>query len=349
MTRGRVAFVVVVAVATAVLSASILPVVVPDFLGIDFAVFRRVLTLPIDQLYADTGPMPFIYPPTAILPFMALGWMPYAAFAILSAIAFFFAVRDKQVAALSLLSKSAFKGLQLGQIPMLLAAGMFAALRLHPFAGGMLWGIIATIKPQLMTFAPVVLLVRRDWAMLGGMAAGAALSLVASIAAFGVSAWFDWAAAGSSFLHGVVLQGGAAKAISPAGLAATAGHPVLPFLLVGALVASVAVALSARRVEDESLIALCVAASLVVSPYCYIHDAIAIIPACVAMMLRGQWVYAIPAALIFFGTPILAMAGLMWLLSLFALGGLRWAQGENANSYPIGIGAVGGRYADGSR
>jgi hypothetical protein len=326
VTRGRTIFVAAVVAATVALNLMILPVVFPTFLGIDFDVFTRVMTTPTDQLYRNDGPMPFIYPPTAILPFMAIGWIPYAAFALVSAAALFAAVSaacDRKVAALALLSKAAFKGLQLGQIPMLLAAGLFGALRLPPFAGGLVWGLIASIKPQLMIFAPIALAVRRDWAMLGGMAAGAAISFVASVLTFGFASWWEWYSAINAFADTSLMQGAVSKAITPAGVAVAAGYPAWPFLMVGGAVAALAVVLASKKVRGAELIALIVAASLAASPYGYIHDAMAIIPACVVLVLRARWSVALPGALIFFGTPIAAMAGLMWLLVMLALDGAR--------------------------
>lgn len=320
MTKGAALTIGVVLTATA-LNLIVLANDFPRYLGVDFDVFARAVG-PVTGLYSGGGYTPFIYPPTAILPFRAIAALPYPAFILLSAAAFLSAVPDKKVAGLSLLSHSAFKGLYLGQIPMLLAAGMFAALRLAPFAGGMIWGAIAAIKPQLMIFAPFALLVRRDWPMFWGMVAGAACSIALAVAAFGLAPWLEWKAAIAAFTEDKLLAGAAVKAITPAGIAAAWGYEPPPMLVIGGMVAAISVALAARHVEDEMLVGLIVAASLVASPYGYAHDMMAIIPACVVLMLRGRWAFAIPAAMIFVGTPLLAMSGLLWLLLMFAWQGV---------------------------
>lgn len=324
MTWGRIGFLILVLLAASAVNAMALALAIPDFVGIDFAVFQRVSSVPLDEIYSANGPMPFLYPPTAILLFKAVASLPFSLWVALSVLAFFLAVRPaiSNASGFSFLSHAAIKGIQLGQIPMLLGAGLFAGLRLSPIFGGLIWGAVASIKPQLMIFAPLALVVRRDWPMFGGMVVGGTVMFGASLF-LGIDRWSEWISATMAFASGPLMEGGVSRSITPAGIALKSGLPMLPFLLGGASIGTLAVFYSARRLEDATLIGLIVAASLITSPYAYAHDTIALIPACIVMMLRGRWAYAAPAAMLFIGTPLLAMTGMMWLLAAWSLDGAK--------------------------
>jgi hypothetical protein len=337
MTRPRLALVVLVVLAGFALATSHAYLFAHLDLGLDFRVYQRTVTWPLDQLYHDPGTMPFLYPPTAIPLFKPFAMMPagFYVWSIVSLLAFAAlaaAAGGKRVAALALCSPAAIGGLVLGQVPMILAAALFAGSKLRPFLGGVLWGIAAAIKPQLMVFAPLALAVRRDWTMLFGMAAGLCAMVAGSIALFGYELWFDWIAAIGSFSERV--EGGVVRTITPAGKAALAGLPTLPFLLFGVVIGVTAVIASAKKVEGELLIGLVVAASIVASPYAYAHDTIAVIPACVVLLLRGPWWAAIPSALIFLGIPSLVMTGLIVGLCVAALWSIRSDSEESVTPSP---------------
>ena len=322
MTKPRLAFAVIVVLAGVALAITRVYFFAHVDLGLDFRVYQRTVTWPLDQLYHDPGPMPFLYPPTAILLFKPFAMLPAAflAWSIASVLAFAAAVgaaSGKRVAAVALCSPAAIGGLILGQVPMILAAALFAGLKLRPFLGGMLWGVAAAIKPQLMVLAPLALAVRRDWTMLFGMAAGVGAMVIGSTLLLGYGLWFDWLAAIGSF--GERLEQGVVRTVTPAGQAGVIGLPTLPFLLAGGAVAATAVVASARKLEDEFLIGLVVAASILVSPYAYVHDTIALVPACIALLFRGPWWAAIPCAMIFLGIAALTMNGLMIALCAVAL------------------------------
>lgn len=284
-------------------------------LGLDFRVYQRTVNWPLEMLYHDQGKLPFIYPPTAILLFQPFSVVP-AGFWIwsgVSVIAFAAAVGmlcGKRVAALALCSPAAIGGLILGQVSMIVAALLFAGLRLSPFLGGALWGVAATIKPQLMFLAPVALIVRKDWPMLRGMMAGVAATFLISLIAYGPALWLEWIAAIGGFAQTGALGSGVLRSITPAGIAANIGLPSLPFLLAGVAIGAGVVIAAARKLEREQLIGLVAAASLVASPYAYAHDTIILIPACVVLILSGPWWAAVPAAMILVGTPGLTMIGL---------------------------------------
>lgn len=298
--------------------------------GIDFQVFERASRDAADRVYQfQFGP--FAYPPTALLlmkPLTALGywgWIAISAFAFALSVA---AVAGRRVASLSFFSPAAIKGLVHGQTPMLLGAMLFAGLRLPPFFGGILWGAAASVKPQLMLLAPLVFLVRRDWPILGGMAFGGLLMVAGTLVLLDISLWSYWIGAMPQF-NRLVLDGAMIRGVTPAGIAAVAGLPMSPFLLSGLALGIAAIVVAARKVEGELLIGLVMAASLVASPYAHAYDTIALIPACVALLLRGSWWVAVPAAMIFVGTPFLTMIGLMAGLAAVIMWAIRFDRGQH--------------------
>ena len=296
--------------------------------GTDFEVFARTVSWPLGLLYHDPGPMPFLYPPPAILLFRPFAMLPsgYVIWALVSLLAFAIsvsAVSDRRISISSLCSPAAVGGLILGQAPMLLAAALFVGLTRKPFVGGVLWGLVASIKPHLMVFAPVALAVRKDWTMLAGMAAGATAAFIVSSALFGFGLWCEWLDAVTSFGKKVAVTEVAVWSITPSGKAAILGLPAAPFLVAGIAIAASTVIVAAKKVQDDLLIALIVAAGIVASPYANTHDTIALIPACVAMLFRGPWWAAIPAAMIFVGTPFVVLIGLMAGLAVAGLWAIR--------------------------
>ncbi|MFL6770279.1 MAG: glycosyltransferase family 87 protein [Sphingomicrobium sp.] len=326
MTKTRLAFSLFVLLAGLGLALKHAYFFGPMDLGMDFRVFQRAANWPLDQLYGDRSWLPFVYPPPAIPLFRLFGMLPagFLIWSVVSVLAFCAtvgAVSGKRVPILALCSPAAIGGLILGQVPMILAAAMFGGLKLKPFLGGMLWGVAAIIKPQLVTLAPLALVVRKEWAMLGGMVAGASAASMVSVIIFGPGLWLEWLAALDHHLEELALSGAAIRAITPTGRAALVGLPILPFLLAGMAIATTAVIVAARKVEGELLIGLIVAASIVASPYAHAHDTIALIPACVVLLLRKPWWAAVPAAMVFVGTPGLTMIGMMTGLA----GAAHWA------------------------
>lgn len=284
---------------------------------IDFQVFWFSGSRPSPEIYADHG-MPFVYPPTSLFLFKPFSLMPflpsYFGWLILSTSLFGFAVAKTcgaKVSALSFITPAATKGITLGQSAMLLGGAMFAALQLRPVARGAVFGLIAAIKPQLVLFAPVVFLVRREWKVLAGMVGAWVFTVLASIVAFGPTIWANWFRSLPQFHDLLIRHNVISMAISPAARAEYLGLPLLPILLAGAAIGLAAVVIMAKRLEGEMLIALVVGASLAASPYAHTHDSIALIPACIALLLKGSWPMAIIAAMVITGTAALTPMGLL--------------------------------------
>ena len=315
----------------------------PPRYGIDFQVFERASSDPVNMVYRNHV-APFAYPPTALIFMKPLTAMGYWFWIAISALAFAVStimISGRKIAALSFLSTPAVKGLIQGQSPMLLGAILFFGLRLTPLLGGGLWGVAASVKPQLMLFAPLALLVRRSWLMLAGMALGGALMVLASLTFLDPSLWLRWVEGMGNF-NGMIGSGAMPKVVSPAGVAAAAGLPMLPFIVSGLALGTAAVTIAARKADDAQLIALVTAASLVASPYAHSYDTIALIPACVALLLRGRWIFAVPSGIIFMGLSSMTMVAMVFILVAVSietrfnvtvdLPGALWSRKRKANA-----------------
>jgi len=315
-TVARTAFIALVAIAAIAFSQHILIHNAPHGdLGIDFAVFQRAAHDPADLVYRSHK-APFAYPPTALVlmrPMTSFGyWFWVAASALLFVVSVAL-LAGKRVAALSLASPGLVKGLVQGQSAMLLGGLLFVGLRLSPLVGGSMWGVAAAIKPQMLLFAPVALIARREWTMLAGMALGFSLMVLASLLFFDPSLWSWWPQALSNF-NDLIDQGALKRVISPAGWAAVRGFPTAPFVIAGLVLGVAVVAFAAPTVRDAHLVALITASSIVASPYAQPYDTTALIPACVMLLLNARWIYAIPAGLIFIGIPQMTVASLVFIL-----------------------------------
>lgn len=277
---------------------------------IDFNVFWLTGSRPLAEIYAD-HPMPFAYPPSSLFLFKPFSLLPFytsyilwtAMAALLFGIAVF-RICGVKVTAISFLSPAATKGITLGQSSMLLGGALFVAIRSPPISMGCIFGLVAVIKPQIVVFAPLAFLIRREWSVLTAMVVAAITVILFSFVFFGASLWLDWIAAFSHFHDVLVRFNVLSMVISPAGRAEYLGLPPIPSLIMSGLIGATAVILLARHVEDEMLLALIVGASLATSPYAHTHDTIALVPACVVMLQRCSWPLAVAAALIVIGTSI---------------------------------------------
>ncbi len=293
---------------------------------IDFRVFWNAATQPLAEVYTP-GKMPFAYPPTALFLFKPLALLPrapaYLVWTSVSLVLFAVAVTGHggwKLAIASLVTPASIRGLMLGQSAMLLGGGLLVAAALPSLAMGMMFGLIGAIKPQLVLFAPLAFIVRRDWKALFGMLGSGSGLVIASGLVFGPSLWADWVRSMPAF-HDTVMNGTTLEyLITPAGKVEGLGYSPLPVLLLALALGAWAVIATARKVEREMLVALIVAASLLASPYGHIHDTIALVPACILLLFRGRWLLAIPAALIVTGSVMLVPVGLALFIAALIAG-----------------------------
>lgn len=309
--RGVVRFIVLAAIMVAgVNSANFLTVSGWEVVALDFEVFWRAAGEPLSDIYRPKD-MPFAYPPTALLLFFPLRFVEletgFIIWTFLSIGMFAYGVAKicgPLTASISLLSTAAILGLVLGQVTMLLAGLAFLALSLPPFACGVVLAFVAVVKPQLMLFAPLVFLMRRDWIILAGIVVGGLVFLLLSVGLFGFHIWRDWFSAASSLVSSSVPS-----LITPSGQAAYRGIPEMPVWVASVALSAAAVFAWSNKIDDAKLIALIVATSVVASPYGHAHDTIAIIPACVAML--GNPVMTLLAFLVITGPQLLTMLAMV--------------------------------------
>jgi hypothetical protein len=283
---------------------------------VDFLVIWKAAQTPLSSIYAPSQ-LPFVNPPSALLLFKPLGLLPkipaHFLFVGLSAAIFGLAatsLHGVRAAAASFITPAAYKGIILGQSSTLLGGFLLAAALLSPFYMGLLFGLVAMVKPQLVLLAPLAFIVRKDWSALAGMALSCLALFLISLPLFGFHLWMDWLHSLAAFRQSVTTGTSLSFVITPAGRAEFLGFPPLPFLLGGIALACAAIVVAARYAEREMLVALIVAASLLASPYGHIHDTIALVPACILLLFRGRWLLAIPAALIVTGSVTLVPVGL---------------------------------------
>jgi hypothetical protein len=317
MASLRICFGVLVLLAA--LSVSISVIVDSEFprWPVDFTVIWTAAQAPRSLVYAPSL-LPFANPPSALLLFKPLGVLAkipaHFLFIGISAAIFGLAatrLHGVRAAAASFLTPAAYKSIILGQSSLLLGGVLLAGAQMPSLLMGGLFGLVAMVKPQLVLLAPLAFIVRRDWAALGGMALSCLALFIASLVLFGSQLWVDWLQSMPAFRQSVMAGTSLSFVIAPAGRAAFLGLPELPFLLGGIVLGCATIILAARRSEREMLVALIVGTSLLASPYAHIHDTIALIPACVPLLFRGQWPAAIAAALIVTGSVTLAPVGLV--------------------------------------
>ena len=275
--------------------------------AIDFRVFWRSAFKQASELYVSSN-APFVYPPTAIVFFRPLAILTYPTGYLvwtgLSVGLFALAVMKLtgwRVALLSLLSAGSLQGLALGQTPMILSAALLYAITLPGFACGLIFGIVVSIKPQLLLLAPLAFLVRKDWRTIAGMAVGLLGCVTAELALYGVQPWLDWFNAIPAFREALIEIRAAEQVITPYGIADHLGFSPVPFLALSTALAVAAIVVSAKHVEGIYLVAAIVGASILASPYALRHDTIALVPASVAFILAHPKLKALPAVGIFSG------------------------------------------------
>ncbi len=264
-------------------------------LGNDFDVYWRTARQPVEQVYFWKGRFPFPYAPTMLLWISPLKLIPkWIGFSLLvssSIAAMLLACRHylpMRAIVLTLISPSVARGLFAGQVCALLAALMIWTCRTrYRIAAGIAFGITASIKPQLVVMAPLMLALNRDWRAF--TAAGAAfLSIVSlSVVLFGLERWSEWLASMNHFYHSVVDTGVITISTTPASVAERFGYPALPFLVLGIIfgAAIIYVCRDAEPLEKAAAIGL---GSIMASPYALAYDLTVVMPILALAVFRGR-------------------------------------------------------------
>jgi hypothetical protein len=170
-----------------------------------------------------------------------------------------------------------------GQVTLLiggLVVGGLVLLPRRPVLAGVLFGVAAAVKPQLLVLVPIALLAEGRWRTLAAAGATGAALVAASVMAWGVEPWFAWLSALQRFPALIFPQPAMIAAlITPYGFLQAHGlNGAWAFLLAPF---AVWLAWSTFRrstdVADRSLAIF--AGALLVSPYAMNYEAALFAPA----------------------------------------------------------------------
>ena len=262
-------------------------------IGIDFGVFWRTAHEPASLVYTPHARYPFPYPPSALLFVAPLVWIPkwlgFVLWSLLSAFALWRVLRHRMEfwpVVLVMLSPPVTNGLGTGQTSMLLAAATLWGLQTdRRILAGALFGIAAMIKPQLLLFLPLLLLLRRDWHAIVASFLVAASVLAVTTGVYGADIWRDWLGALPRFretLYDLKIDG---AVITLPGFADRMGLSMVPFILIGLAFGAFLVWRSANKDFIEAGAAVAIA-SFFVAPYALGYDLILAAPYLVRQIFR---------------------------------------------------------------
>jgi hypothetical protein len=194
----------------------------------------------------------------------------------------------KRAIALILITPPVIRGLCTGQVSALLSAVLiFACGAANRIVAGVALGVIASIKPQLVVMAPLMLIFARDWKAF--VSAGAAFLFIVFLTTFlfGAARWPEWLASMDHFHSKVADTNIIRIVITPASIAERFGMPPLPFLLLGTFVGAALVYLC-RNSDPLAKATAIGAGSLLASPYALAYDLAAVIPFLAMSIAKGR-------------------------------------------------------------
>lgn len=253
---------------------------------------------------------PYIYPPSALFLFIPFTlppyWWGFAAWVAVTGGLYLWAARRAGAPWWIALMPAVVLVALCGQITFLIGGLVLAGLALkdRPVLAGVLFGVAAAVKPQLLVFVPVALAAEGRWrTTLAAGVTGAALCAAAA-AIWGLDLWWEWLAAVQRFQTEVILthRGLVEDGITPASQLALRGVSTHWSLLLTPFSLWL-VWTTFRRTQalPDRLIAI-FAAPLLISPYAMNYEAALLAPAVAAYMARTDdrmW-------------PAYAVAGYAW-------------------------------------
>ena len=266
-------------------------------IGADFEVFWRAVRNPTPYAYSL---LPFGNPPTALLLLQPLKLLPFwrglfAWDAVTFALFFYFASRlySRKAALLGTISPALVTSLIAGQVSLLVGALVFAAFLSEPVLCGVLLGLAACTKPQMVFLAPVLLLFSRELKPLAAFCASVALLALAATIACGPSIWSDWLQGMRNMLLVAQHRGALFLTISPMTHGKWVGIFSVPAALFGLYLC--------RDLPNDRRAAAVVAASLFAAPYSMVYDLAPLAVFASAVILRSSNWRSIAAALTYSG------------------------------------------------
>jgi hypothetical protein len=283
------------------------------------------------------SPRPYIYPPSALAVFIPFALLPYwTGFGLwVASTGGLFLWAGRRAGApwwLILLPTVAFVA-YCGQITFLIGGLTVAGLTLRkrPILAGVLFGVAAAIKPQMLILLPVALIALKNWKTILVTGVTGAVLCLAATAVWGVQAWLDWIAALGRFQH-VIFDNPAlvADAITPYAVLTSHGlNGAWAFLLAPVAVALIWVTFRRDSSMADRSIAL-FGGTLLITPYAMNYELALLAPAVAVYLARRNdraWLVFVAASLIYIGQwPLLS------LLAVIALPLTRWVSERQSRS-----------------
>ena len=286
-----------------------------DAYATDFNVYWQTANAPFSMAYELRDHYPFPYMPTMLLWIRPLSLIPmvtaFTLWVAISAVVFTWVNRKYLTAgenALALIASPVVFCLLTGQVSVFLAAVMLWAFgSSHKICCGIALAVVASIKPQLVLMAPLLLLFRKDLQTFIIAAASFGTIIVIALIAFGFQPWADWLNSLPHFRNVLTSDGVIRAAASPAGFAEKTGQEPLPFLMIGILF-GVWLVYRCRDLGPVETTAAVGTASIFATPYALTYDLAAISPFLAASVMRGRITSALALASILHPLPIILSA-----------------------------------------
>ena len=284
-----------IAVVAAILSIIFASIWRFDTFMMDFGVYWRVANEPVSLAYEHRATLNFPYPPTMLLWISPLSvmpkWLGYILWVAISVAALVASCRRHMgngAVALALIAPPVFYCLLTGQVSVALGAlVLWSCSTKNRIAAGIALAVAASIKPQLVLMAPLVLAASKDRSAIvsGGLTISGLMLL--SVVLFGLETWAAWLGALDHFRSIVEKNGVLNVTITPASVAALWQLPPIPFLLAGAALGAWLV-FYCRDGSPLTRSAAIVAGSLLAAPYAVIYDLAALAPFLAWAVARGR-------------------------------------------------------------
>jgi hypothetical protein len=293
-------------------------------LGVDYAPFRAGMqALAQGRAYDFTyvtdlqgwpmGPehlRPFLYPPSSFPLFSMLAALPYwVGYGLLVAGGYaLFAWAGRRIGAPWWMLAFPAAGLVAicGQVTFLVGGLLVGAISLErrPLVAGVLFGLAAALKPQLLVLAPLALLGARQWRTLAAAGVTVTVAVAASALIWGLEPWFQWVAAMPRFQAEVMPHnpGLLSDAITPYAMLAAHGLPGAWSLALAPVAIALAWFSLDRRLEFADRLVLLTSATLMILSYAMHYEAALLLPAVAAYLSRTEdrlWPLYAAAACVF--------------------------------------------------
>jgi len=273
---------------------------------------------------------PFIYPPSSLLLFAPLAllpyWTAYATWMATTGGLYLWAGRRIGAPWWLLVFPIFWLVVYCGQSTFLIGGLVMAALTLprRPLVAGVLLGLAAAIKPQMLLFLPLALLAEGRWkTIVAAGLAGLAMCL-ATLPVWGLSPWFEWIGAMGRFKDEVLFAnpGLVEDMITPYALLSRLGVAGAWAWLLAPLTA-LGVWATFRTSQNPADRTIAVfAAAILVSPYAMHYEAALLAPGVAAYMARldaRRWPLYAGVAVVFAIGPAMAPVAAAAVLPLSAL------------------------------